>query len=123
MSSRSIDRGALLPPEVNRIIYVRNLPFKVTSEEMYKIFGRYGPIRQVRLGNTATTQGTAFVIYQDIYDAKTAVEALSGFNVGGRYIVCLYYQARRAMAVGGKEEKMKAIDRMKQELEDRGEEA
>ena len=36
-----------LPPEVNRALYVRNLPFKITSEEMYDIFGKFGAIRQV----------------------------------------------------------------------------
>lgn len=67
---------------------------------MYDIFGKYGPIRQIRLyffifnnrGNTKETRGTAYVIYHDIYDAKNAVEHLSGFNVGGRYLVVLYYQ-------------------------------
>jgi pre-mRNA branch site protein p14 len=38
-----------LPPEVNRVLYVRNLPFKVTPEEMFDIFGKYGAIRQIRL--------------------------------------------------------------------------
>lgn len=38
-----------LPPEVNRVLYVRNLPFKITAEEMYDIFGKYGAIRQIRL--------------------------------------------------------------------------
>ena len=37
-----------LPPEVNRILYIRNLPFNISAEEMYKIFGDYGPIRQIR---------------------------------------------------------------------------
>ena len=37
-----------LPPEVNRILYVRNLPFNISAEELYKIFGDYGAIRQIR---------------------------------------------------------------------------
>jgi RNA recognition motif-containing protein len=34
---------------VNRIIYVRNLPFKITSEELYDLFGKYGPVYQIRV--------------------------------------------------------------------------
>ncbi len=34
-----------LSPEVNRIIFVRNLPHKISSEELYDIFGKYGAIR------------------------------------------------------------------------------
>lgn len=30
-------------------------------------------------------------MYEDIYDAKTAVEHLSGFNVANRYLIVLYY--------------------------------
>ncbi len=43
-------------------------------------------------GNTADTRGTAFVIYEDIFDAKNACDHLSGFNVCNRYLVVLYYQ-------------------------------
>lgn len=32
-----------------RILYVRNLPFNISSEEMYEIFGKFGAIRQMRL--------------------------------------------------------------------------
>merc|ERR1711959_407213 len=84
-----------LPPEVNRALYVRNLPFKITSEEMYDIFGKFGAIRQIRMGNASDTRGTAFVVYEDIYDAKNAVDHLSGFNVCGRYLIVLYYQATK----------------------------
>ena len=72
---------------------MRNLPFKITPEEMYDIFGKYGAIRQIRLGNAGDTRGTAFVVYEDIYDAKNAVDHLSGFNVCGRYLIVLYFQA------------------------------
>ena len=41
------------------------------------------------------TRGTAFVVYEDIYDAKMAVEHLSGFNVANRYLIVLYYNPAR----------------------------
>ncbi|XP_004492203.1 splicing factor 3B subunit 6-like protein [Cicer arietinum] len=90
MTTISLRKGnTCLPPEVNRVLYVRNLPFNITSEEMYDIFGKYGVIRQIRMGNT---RGTTFVVYEDIYDAKTAVDHLSGFNIANRYLIVLYYQ-------------------------------
>lgn len=85
-----------LPPEVNRLLYVRNLPYKITSDEMYDIFGKFGAIRQIRVGNTPETRGTAFVVYEDIFDAKNACDHLSGFNVCNRYLVVLYYQSNKA---------------------------
>ncbi|GJQ14024.1 hypothetical protein GpartN1_g5815.t1 [Galdieria partita] len=84
-----------LAPEVNRILYIRNLPFKISSEEMYDIFGKFGAIRQIRLGNAPNTRGTAFVVYEDIFDAKNALEHLSGFNVAGRYLIVLYHQPEK----------------------------
>jgi pre-mRNA branch site protein p14 len=93
MAALSIRRGnARLPPEVNRVLDIRNLPFNISSEEMYDIFGKYGAIRQIRIGTNKDTRGTAFVVYEDIYDAKNAVDHLSGFNVANRYLIVLYYQ-------------------------------
>lgn len=69
---------------------------------MYDIFGKYGAIRQIRLGNSGDTRGTAYVVYEDIFDAKTACEHLNGFQVANRYIVVLYHrQARLAHAKTG----------------------
>ena len=42
-------------------------------------------------GVAGRTKGTAFVVYEDIYDAKNAVDHLNGFNVAGKYLICLYY--------------------------------
>jgi pre-mRNA branch site protein p14 len=102
-----------LPPEVNRVVYVRNLPFKITADEMYDIFGKYGAIRQIRLGDKQDTRGTAFVIYEDIYDAKNAVDHLSGFNVCGRYLVVLYYQQTRMKKAQDNATKKKELEEMK----------
>ncbi len=81
-------------PDVNRILYVRNLPFKITNKELYDIFGKYGNIRQIRIGNTKDTKGTAYVVYDQLADAKNACENLSGFSVSGRYLVfCIFSRA------------------------------
>eukprot|EP01031_Cornospumella_fuschlensis_P032625 gene32625-39444_t len=105
-----------LPPEVNRVVYVRNLPFKISAEEMYDIFGKYGAIRQIRLGDRQDTRGTAFVVYEDIYDAKNAVDHLSGFNVCGRYLIVLYYQQSKVQKAADNAAKRRELDEMKAKL-------
>jgi pre-mRNA branch site protein p14 len=47
------------------------------------------------VGTNADTRGTGFVVYEDIYDAKNAVDHLSGFNVQNRYLIVLYYNKQR----------------------------
>jgi pre-mRNA branch site protein p14 len=59
-----------LPPGANRILFVKNLNYQITGEDMYELFGRYGQIRQIRLGNEAKTRGTAFVVYEDVMDVR-----------------------------------------------------
>lgn len=85
-----------LPPEVNKILYVRNLPYNMKSDELYDLFGRYGPIRQIRVGDEATTKGSAFVVYEDIYDARNALERLQGFKVLDRFLVVQYFKRTKA---------------------------
>lgn len=46
-------------------------------------------------GSTKETRGTAYVAYEDIYDAKQAADHLSGFNVQNRYLIVLYYNPTR----------------------------
>lgn len=94
-----------LPPEVNRVLYVRNLPFNISTEELYDIFSKYGDLRQIRIGASKETRGTAYVVYEDIFDAKNACDHLSGFNVQNRYLIVLYYNpARQNKKVGIKEQ-------------------
>jgi pre-mRNA branch site protein p14 len=117
MATQGRRGNARLPPEVNRVLYIRNLPFKVTAEEMYDIFGKYGPIRQIRLGDKTETRGTAFVVYEDIYDAKNAVDHLSGFNVCGRYLIVLYYQASRMQQKVDTQKKKKELEELKERFD------
>ena len=66
------------------------------------------------MGNRPDTRGTAFVVYEDIFDAKNAVDHLSGFNVCGRYLIVLYYQAQRmAQRQASLEEKRAELEALK----------
>ncbi|KAK7741211.1 hypothetical protein SLS63_000764 [Diaporthe eres] len=71
------------------------LSYNVTPEELFELFGKYGPIRQVRQGIASNTKGTAFVVYEDVMDAKQACDKLNGFNFQGRYLVVLYHQPEK----------------------------
>ena len=52
-------------------------------------------------------------MFEDIYDAKNAVDHLSGFNVCGRYLIVLYYQVTKMQSGPDNELKRKQIDEMK----------
>jgi len=79
--------------------------YNVTPEELFDLFGKFGPIRyvsvarvicldslltsgsQIRQGIANNTKGTAFVVYEDVMDAKQACDKLNGFNFQNRYLV------------------------------------
>jgi pre-mRNA branch site protein p14 len=63
--------------------------------------------------DSTETRGTAFVVYEDIYDAKTAVDHLSGFNVGGRYLVALYYQPNKVSKQQSMEKKREEVEALR----------
>lgn len=64
-------------------------------------------------GNTPETRGTAFVVYEDIFDAKNACDHLSGFNVCNRYLVVLYYQSNKAFKQPDLDKKQEEINNLK----------
>jgi RNA recognition motif-containing protein len=63
------------------------------------------------------TRGTAFVVYEDIYDAKVAVDHLSGFNVAGRYLIVLYYQPSKFGRRAEAEEKEKDLTELRKRVQ------
>ncbi|KAM3077132.1 hypothetical protein ACMFMG_003399 [Clarireedia jacksonii] len=90
-----MNRGGKLAPEVNRALFVKNLSYNVTPEELFDLFGKFGAIRQIRQGIAANTKGTAFVVYEDVTDSKAACDKLNGFNFQNRYLVVLYHQPEK----------------------------
>lgn len=46
---------------------------------------------QVRQGIANNTKGTAFVVYEDVMDAKQACDKLNGYNFQQRYLVGMLF--------------------------------
>ncbi|RKF74103.1 Splicing factor 3B subunit 6-like protein [Golovinomyces cichoracearum] len=74
-----------------------SVSYNVTPEELFDLFGKFGPIRQIRQGIANNTKGTAFVVYEDVMDSKMACEKLNGFNFQNRYLVVLYHQPEKVV--------------------------
>lgn len=91
--------------------------FFVLMIQLYDIFGKYGAIFQIRLGDRKDTRGTAYVCFEDIYDAKSAVDHLSGFNVCGRYLVVLYYQPEKLKKKAEAQQKQKEIEELRRQIQ------
>ena len=102
-------------PDPKTILFVKNLSFKVTSEEMYDLFGRYGAIRQIRLGNKNATRGTAYVVYESPQDAKMACDKLNGFSFGGRFLVVLFHQLDKVVKPEDLVTRQEELERLKKQ--------
>ena len=97
---------------------MKNLSYNIDSPALFDLFSKFGPIRQIRAGNSTTTKGTAFVVYDDVQDAKQACDKLNGFNFMNRYLVVLYHQPEKMAVGGGKEEleeRRRELERIKRE--------
>jgi len=71
---------------MSKIIYVGNLPFSATEEEIRELFAEYGTVNSVKMisdRDTGRPRGFGFVEMED-GDADTAIEALDGTEFGGR---------------------------------------
>jgi RNA recognition motif-containing protein len=60
-------------------IYVGNLPFSASEEEIRAKFGRFGKVVGVEIG-----RGTAVVDMADDASARRAISALHQTNMGGK---------------------------------------
>lgn len=67
-------------------IFVGNLPFSASEEEVGELFAPFGEVQAVRLisdRETGRPRGFGFVEMGDD-DARSAIEALNGTEMGGR---------------------------------------
>ena len=68
-------------------LYVGNLPFSATEDELRELFGRHGSVDSVKVimdRETGRPRGFAFVEMSESSAASDAIRALDGTQLGGR---------------------------------------
>ncbi|MGE9297185.1 MAG: RNA recognition motif domain-containing protein [Puniceicoccales bacterium] len=84
---------ARYPPALNKKriktvdIYVGNIPYDLTDDELMGIFGAHGEVTSAKViidRETGRSKGFAFVAMANEEEANAAVDALNGADIGGR---------------------------------------
>jgi RNA recognition motif-containing protein len=68
-------------------IYVGNLPFNTTNDQLEDLFGEHGTVSRAQVisdRETGRSRGFGFVEMEDENAAQTAIEAINGSDFGGR---------------------------------------
>ena len=71
-------------------IYVGNLPYSTTPDELRELFSAFGEVSAARIVNdreTGRAKGFGFVEMPNNEEAQKAIEALNGNDIGGRKAV------------------------------------
>lgn len=71
---------------MSKSIYVGNLPWAATEEQVQDLFAEYGKVLSVKLVSdreTGRARGFGFVEMED-GEAQAAIEALDNYSLGGR---------------------------------------
>jgi RNA recognition motif-containing protein len=71
-------------------IYVGNLPFSATSEQLNEMFSKFGTVDSAKIvmdRDTGRSKGFGFVEMSSGDEAAAAIEKLNGQDMGGRSLV------------------------------------
>ncbi|ORX39570.1 hypothetical protein BD324DRAFT_614191 [Kockovaella imperatae] len=76
-----------MPPNASRTVFVANIPYDVSEEQLANVFSEVGPVANVEIKfdpQTGRSKGYAFVQYTDEATAFSAVRNLHEVPVNGR---------------------------------------
>lgn len=71
-------------------IYVANVPFKASEQELKELFEEYGEVTSSKIimdKETQRSRGFAFIEMADDAEARQAITSLNGFNFLGKDLV------------------------------------
>lgn len=89
---------------MSKRLYVGNLPFNATQDEVKSEFAKYGNVTDCHLPTdreTGRARGFGFVTFGDAAEADAAIQALNGQNFLGRALRVNEAEDRRAQGGGG----------------------
>ena len=85
-------------------IYVGNLPYETTEEELIEAFGAHGQVESatvIRDHHTGRSKGFAFVEMPSSAEAQAAIEALNGTEFNQRTLTVNEARPREEREPGG----------------------
>ncbi len=85
-------------------IYVGNLSFEATEDELRKLFEEHGEVLKINLitdRDTGRPRGFGFVEMADAAQGRTAIEQINGREVGGRTVTVNEAKPRESRSGGG----------------------
>ncbi|MBI2845801.1 MAG: RNA-binding protein [Chloroflexi bacterium] len=85
-------------------LYVGNLPYEATEEELRELFSQAGGVRSVSIitdRNTGRSKGFAFVEMETRAEAQKAISSINGHTLGDRQIRVSEARPREERGGGG----------------------
>lgn len=89
---------------MNSKLYIGNLSFNTTEDDLRDAFGAFGTLTDVFVATdreTGRPRGFAFVTFGTAEEAKTAIEKMNGTELGGRALTVNEAKPKEAMGGGG----------------------
>ena len=87
-------------------IYVGNLPFRISDEDLAALFRPHGAVESASVvtdRDTGRSRGFGFVVMPSDDEARAAIEALSGSDMGGRQLTVNEARPRQDRRGGGRD--------------------
>ena len=91
VTAQQKDPSTVICPPGCRTIFIKNLPYDCTEEEIHEAFYVFGKISNIRLavwGHTKQLKGFGYVEFKNETSAEIAVKKSATVSVKGRNVVC-----------------------------------